>query len=99
MQWNTILLKMKILIIDLLDGMPLSNLGQKESTEDRRNEPSFFSETFSVGLQPMQGKSTREVGCGMWDPHLIMVYQAKFQVFQQTLLSPCKVFFHLPNSF
>lgn len=98
MQWNTILLKMKILIIDLLDGVSLSNLGQRESTENRRNEHSFFSETFTVGLQPMQGKSTREVECGMWDPHLIRVYQAKFQAFQQTVLSPCKVFFHLPNS-
>lgn len=89
---------MKILIIDLLDGVPLSNLRQRESTEDRKNEHSFFSESFSVGLQSMQGKSTREVGCGMWDSRLIMVYQAKFQAFQQTVLSPCKVFFYLPNS-
>lgn len=57
---------MKILTIGSLHGVPLSNLGEKESTEDRANRYNFSSETFNIGIKPMQGEPTMAVGCGIY---------------------------------
>lgn len=81
---------MKILIIDLLDGVLLSNLGQKKSVQDRSNRHNFFSQTFNVGMYPMKRQPTTRVECGLWDLHVITVYKTKLQVFPHNFPLPAK---------